>query len=68
VSALGDGDWRLRVQQATLTDTSRVFVVTVRNREANQAHPGQERSVDMIRHLPVSGHSQGTLAASARLR
>jgi hypothetical protein len=29
-----------RGQQATLTDTSQVFVLTVRNREANQAPPG----------------------------
>jgi hypothetical protein len=31
-------------QQATFADASRVFVLSVRNREANQALPGQERS------------------------
>jgi hypothetical protein len=31
-------------QQATFTDTSSVFELNVRNREANQALPGQRRS------------------------
>jgi hypothetical protein len=45
-------------QQATLTGTLRVFVLTVRNREAKQASPGQERSVQPIRDSPQSRHSQ----------
>jgi hypothetical protein len=32
-------------QQATLTGTLRVFVLTVRNREANQAPPGPRAAV-----------------------
>jgi hypothetical protein len=34
-----------RGQQATFTDGSRVFELNVRNREANQALPGQNRKL-----------------------
>jgi hypothetical protein len=38
----------LWVHEATLTDASRVFVLTVRNREAKQAHPGQFRPLKLL--------------------
>ena len=50
-SALADLDDRFREartyasgQQETSTDASRVFALNVRNREANQAHPGFYRA------------------------
>jgi len=40
-------------QQANLTDASRVFVLTVRNQEANQAPPGQEKSLAASGRVPT---------------
>jgi hypothetical protein len=44
-------------QLATFTDASRVFVLSVRNREANQALPGQEWKCGAARNLLQSRRS-----------
>jgi len=42
------GMWRVsqKGQHPSFTNASRVFELSVRNREANQTHPGQELPVD----------------------
>ena len=49
-------DRRLRVRQATLTGSSQILALTVRNREANPAVPGQERAPGSRICLPDTRH------------
>jgi hypothetical protein len=46
MAAFAESDSRFG-SQATFTDASRVFLLNVRNREANPATGGQESSVDL---------------------